>query len=146
MNKPVASRGIKVKYGDAKTVLYSIISTPDMGSEPEMIPTTTLQDNRATGIPGVAGNEALAFGGLIGKFGPPDALPAALVDEYAALRALSQTTAIPWEIEWPDGSKDAWQGYPSVRANGAEVNGALGYTLSVIPITDFTFTPAPSET
>lgn len=145
-NKPIASRGVKLKYGAsaATTVLYSIISTPDLGGAPEMIDVTTLQDSRSVGIPGVAGNDALEFGGLMGKYGAPDALDAALVDEYAALRVLSETTAQYWEIEWPDGSKDAWQGYPSVRANGAEVNGALGYTLSIIPITDFTFTAAPS--
>jgi hypothetical protein len=140
MPTPIASRGIKLKYGTsapASTVLYSLISTPDMGGAPEMIDVTTLADSRRVGLPGVAGNDALEFGGLMGLYGATGT-----TDEYAALRALDPETAYYWELEWPDGSKDTWQGYPSVRANAAEVNAALGYTLSIIPSTDFTFTPA----
>lgn len=144
-NIPVASKGILLSYGDdstAGTKLYSITSTPALGGAPEMIETTTLQDARKVGMPGIAGNDALEFKGNRGKYGAPGAAAGALVDEYAALRALDPTVAKYWKLLWPDGSYDTWQGYPSVAADEAEVNNKLGYTLSIIPITDFTFTPA----
>lgn len=144
-NKPVATRGILLSYGTdstANTKLYSITSTPKLGGAPEMIETTTLQDTRVTGIPGIPGNDALEFKGNIGKYGAPGALETALVDEYAALEALAVDTPLYWKLLWPDGSYHTWQGYPSVSPDEAEVNSKLTYTLTIIPCTDFTFTPA----
>ena len=148
-NKPVAAYGIKIKYGTAAaslTQLYSITSVPEGGGARENIDVTTLADDARVGMPGIKANDALEFNGLKGKFGAKDALPTALVDEYAALKALDSQTAYYWEIEWPDGSKDDWQGYPDVRSASQEINGAPAYILSIIPATGLSTTPAPSGT
>jgi hypothetical protein len=144
MNKPISSIGATLKYGataSPTTRLYSLLSIPEMGGARESIDVTTLADDARVFAPGVRANDALEFTGFKGFYGADGT-----VDEYAALRALSPTAAQYWEITWPDGSKDSWQGYPDCRSSGQEVNGAPTYILNIIPATSLNFTPAPSGT
>lgn len=148
MNKPVSTIGIALKYGTTSsavtTQLYSITNVPDMEGAPEQIDVTTLADSSRKYIPGVKANDALEFEGIKGKFGAEDAEDSALVDEFAALKALSSSTALYWELSYPDGSKHTWQGYPAARSSGSEVNGAATYVLAITPISDISFTAAVS--
>ena len=148
-NEPVQAIGGKLSYGTTSsptTRLWSIIAFPELGGTPEAIDITTLADSARVNIPGVKSNEAMEFTGIKGRYGAPGTAKASLVDEYATLRQLVGTTAYYWEIEWPDGSKDSWQGYPSCRSSGQEVNGAPSYLLSILPATELAFTAAPSGT
>lgn len=146
MNKPVSTIGIALKYGATaaavSTQLYSITNVPDMEGAPEQIDVTTLADSSRKYMPGVKANDALEFEGIKGKFGAEDAQDADLVDEFATLKALPATNALYWELAYPDGSKHTWQGYPSARSSGSEVNGAATYVLSITPISDIAFTAA----
>lgn len=148
MNAPISNIGALLSYSTSSsgtyTPLYSITSVPDLGGDPEQIDVTTIYDGMRKNIPGVKGNDNMEFNGLRGKWGAPNAQTSALVDEYGALAALSETTAYYWKLTYPDGSTHTWGAYPRVRQNGFGVNEALGYTLVLTVITDITYT-APSS-
>lgn len=145
MNKAQSTLGTLLSYGTeagSMSNLYSIVSTPDIGGDPEQIDTTVLYGEYMTSMPGKKSMESMEYTGNCGRYGPPNAEDAALVDEFAALYALDRNTAYLWKETYSDGSSVSYRGYPSVRMSGQEVNGVRQYTLSIMYAGDFSFTPA----
>ncbi len=136
----VSTVGITVSYcttsSGTYTTLYSISRIPELEGAPELLDVTPLSADNRIYTPGVKDNSLLEFEGWKGKYG----VGGTLTDEYTALRALSGSTAYYWKIEYPDGSKNEFQGYPSARDAGAEVNNGLGYILSIVPASGVTYT------
>ena len=145
-NKPIANMGALMGYSTTGageyTNLYSITSVPDLGGDNEQIDVTTIYDSKRVNMPGVESSDDLEFGGLRGKYGPPDAEDSALIDEYETLSKLDEKTAYYWQIKYSDGSAHKWSAYPKVRQSGFAVNEAIGYTLVLTTNSKIEYTPA----
>jgi len=145
-NKPISNIGILLSYATSESGsyinLYSITSIPELGGDNEQIDVTTIFDSKRANMPGVESSDDLTFAGNRGKYGAPDAQESALVDEYAALEALDEKTALYWKLTYPDGSSHKWSAYPKVRQAAVEVNSAVGYNLTLTTNSKIEFTPA----
>lgn len=117
--------------------LIDITDFPDLGSDPEMLETTTLSDRMQTFIMGIMGNEAMTFNTNYDKTG------------YMALKALSneQDYAV-WfgGTEETDGTvtptgaegKFSFKGELSVRVTGGGVNEVRKMAITIAPTTVIT--------
>lgn len=117
--------------------LIDITEFPDLGTDPEMLETTTLSDRMQTFIMGIQGNEAMTFNTNYDHTG------------YKALKALKNKTEgyAVWfggtENEndvTPTGSegKFAFDGQLSVRVTGGGVNEVRGMAITIAPSTIIT--------
>lgn len=120
------------KEGTTYEKLVDIRSYPDLGSEPEMLETTTLSDNMQTFIMGIQGAEAMTFETNYDH------------DNYLALKELERKTEgyAVWmggeETEGgvtPTGSegKFSFMGQLSVRVTGGAVNEVRSMSISIAP-------------
>lgn len=117
--------------------LIDITEFPDLGTDPEMLETTTLSDRMQTFIMGIQGNEAMTFNTNYDHTG------------YKALKALKNKTegyavwfgGIETETDvTPTGSegKFAFDGQLSVRVTGGGVNEVRGMAITIAPSTIIT--------
>ena len=77
MDQAQSTLGTLLSYGsdsESMTSLYSIVSTPDLGGEPEQIDTTVLYGEFMTSMPGKKSMESMEYTGNCGKYGPPTAV------------------------------------------------------------------------
>ncbi|WP_429976661.1 phage tail tube protein [Enterococcus sp. AZ051] len=121
------------KRGNASsfTVVGGLQSTPELGSDPSQVDVTTLADAKMKYIKGLEDSDTLEF--------------ALLYDPqiYDTLDGLAKSgDTIDWQVKFPDGSAFDFKGEASVKMGGAEVNGALTCTLSVIVSDGPDFVPA----
>ena len=115
--------------------LIDIKEFPDLGTDPEMLETTTLSDAMVTLIAGIQGNEGLAFTANYEK------------TSFAALKALEHKTEkyAVWfgagSDDTPDGNlgKFTFDGQLSVRVTGGGVNQVRGMSITIAPSTPIDF-------
>ena len=116
----VLSKGIKLFLGEEE--LTNLQEIPDLGGEAESVEVTTLADEAHMYINGILNyGDSLAFKFLYEK---------AQFTELNGLEGDQQ-----WKVELPDGAACTFKGACSVKMDGAGVNAALTYTLSVKPST-----------
>lgn len=116
----VLSKGIKLFHGD--TELTNLQEIPDLGGEAESVEVTTLADKAHMYINGLLNyGDSLAFKFLYDK------------TQFTTLNALDDEEE--WKVELPDGATCSFSGACSVKLDGAGVNAALTYTLSIKPST-----------
>lgn len=132
--KPAAEGGSTAEYEK----LIDITEFPDLGTDPEMLETTTLSDRMQTFILGIQGNEAMTFNTNYDKTG------------YQALKALKNKEEgfAVWfgGTENADGTvtptgtegKFAFDGQLSVRVTGGGVNEVRGMAITIAPTTVIT--------
>ena len=123
------------KEGSNYEKLIDIRSFPDIGSDPEMLETTTLSDRMQTFIAGIMGSEAMVFETNYDH------------DGYLALKELKGKTEgyAVWfggdeatdGTVTPTGSegKFSFDGQLSVRVTGGGVNEVRGMSISIAPST-----------
>lgn len=119
----VISKGIKLSYknGAAEFVeLTNLQEIPELNGDTEAIEITTLADAAHMYTDGIKNyGDSLAFKFLYET------------DQYLSLVAL--TGVSEWKVELPEGTTCTFGGSSSVKLDGAGVNAALTYTLSVKP-------------
>jgi hypothetical protein len=114
------SKGIKLFLDEQE--LLDLQEIPDLGGEAESVEVTTLADEAHMYINGILNyGDSLAFKFLYVK------------EQFATLNALEGDQN--WKVELPDGATCTFKGACSVKLDGAGVNAALTYTLSVKPST-----------
>lgn len=118
--------------------LLDITEFPDLGTDPEMLETTTTSDRMQTFILGIQGNEALNFNSNYDH------------NEYLALKALERKKEqyAVWfgGVENPDGTvtptgnegRFSFGGELSVRVTGGGVNEVRGMGITIAPNTIIT--------
>jgi hypothetical protein len=123
---------------DSMEKLIDITEFPDLGTDPEMLETTTLSDRMQTFILGIQGNEAMTFNTNYDKTG------------YLALKALKnkEEQFAVWfgGTENDDGTvtptgtegKFSFKGQLSVRVTGGGVNEVRGMAITIAPTTVIT--------
>ncbi len=134
MHKKPGESGAEATYEK----LIDITEFPDLGTDPEMLETTTLSDRMQTFIMGIQGNEAMNFNTNYDKTG------------YMALKALKNKVEgfAVWfgGTENNDGTvtptgtegKFAFDGQLSVRVTGGGVNEVRGMAITIAPTTVIT--------
>lgn len=123
----ILSAGTTLKYrasGGTGTLyeLEVITSTPDIGSEPERVDVTTLKDDKRKYIKGIQDTENLSF-------------PCIYRTEVFAKVKEDEDTGGEYEFEltFPDGAGFDFTGEIATTFSGAEINGALAFTVIIIP-------------
>lgn len=114
----VLSKGIKLSYGE--NVLTDLMEIPELGGDTEAVEITTLDDAAHMYMDGIKNyGDSLAF-----KFLYKEA-------QFTTLNGLKDSQT--WKVELPDGATCSFGGTCSVKLDGAGVNAALTYTLSIKP-------------
>lgn len=119
----ILSKGITLGYKSAEgseyTVLTNLQEIPEIGNTAgEKIDVTVLTDDVKKSITGLGDSaQDLAFKFLHEK------------EQFTALAALEGSQS--WEVSLPDGVKCNFEGTPSLKMDGAGVNAALTYTLTI---------------
>lgn len=123
----------KNSTGDTWEKLIDITEFPDLGTDPEMLETTTLSDRMQTFIMGIQGNEAMTFNTNYDKTG------------FTALKALRNKVEQygVWfgGTEKEDGTvtptgtegKFNFSGQLNVRVTGGGVNEVRGMAITIAP-------------
>jgi hypothetical protein len=120
-----------LKYGataDAVTKLCAIKDYPDLGGEPEMLETTTLDDDIQTFIPGIQQLSAMVFTANYDD------------TEFDTIKA-DERKAGYYALEFGDAGADGkftWQGQHVVYATGGSVNGVREMKIAIAPSTKVT--------
>lgn len=122
----VLSKGITLSYktGEAGefTQLTNLQEIPELGGETEAIEITTLADDAHMYMDGIKNyGDSIAFKFLYEK------------TQFETLVELTGTST--WKVTLPDSTTCTFSGTSSVKLDGAGVNAALGYTLSIKPNT-----------
>lgn len=120
----VLSKGITLSYGEKK--LTNLMEIPELGGDVEAVEITTLADAAHMYMDGIKNyGDSLAFKFLYEK------------DQFVTLNGLVDSQQ--WEVSFPDGAKCSFGGTCSVKLDGAGVNTALTYTLSIKPNSEMTW-------
>ena len=122
----VLSKGITLSYKTSSasdfTQLTNLQEIPDLGGETEAIEITTLADEAHVYMDGIKNyGDSIAFKFLYDK------------TQFETLTGLTGTST--WKVTLPDTTTCTFSGTCSVKLDGAGVNAALGYTLSIKPST-----------
>ena len=120
----VISKGIKLSYkaGEASeyTDLTNLQEIPELGGDVDKIEITVLSDDAHMYTNGIKNyGDSVAFKFLYEK------------EQFTTLNAL--TGECGWKVTLPDETSYTFEGTPSVKLDGAGVNAALTYTLSIAP-------------
>ena len=119
----ILSKGITLGYkaagADTYTILTNLQEIPEIGNTAgEKIDVTVLTDDVKKSITGLGDSaQDLAFKFLHEK------------EQFTALAELEGSQA--WQVTLPDGVTCTFDGTPSLKMDGAGVNAALTYTLTV---------------
>jgi hypothetical protein len=120
----VLSKGITLSYKTSSagdfTQLTNLQEIPDLGGETEAIEITTLADDAHMYMDGIKNyGDSIPF-----KF---------LYDKTQFETLVGLTGTVNWKVTLPDTTTCTFSGTCSVKLDGAGVNAALGYTLSIKP-------------
>lgn len=120
----VLSKGITLSYKTSSagdfTQLTNLQEIPDLGGETEAIEITTLADDAHMYMDGIKNyGDSIPF-----KF---------LYDKTQFETLVGLTGTVNWKVTLPDTTACTFSGTCSVKLDGAGVNAALGYTLSIKP-------------
>ena len=115
----VLSKGIKLSYGE--NVLTNLMEIPELGGDTEAVEITTLDDAAHMYMDGIKNyGDSLAFKFLYEE------------TQFATLNGLKDSQN--WKVSLPeDAGECSFSGTCSVKLDGAAVNAALTYTLSIKP-------------
>lgn len=107
--------------------LIPVKTTPQLGGAPEMLETTTLDDNMQTFINGIQASEAMTF---LANYDSEK------YDELKLLENKTEKYAV-WFGNDGQGSagKFSFQGQLSVFVNDTSVNGVVEMTITIVPST-----------
>lgn len=107
--------------------LIPVKTTPQLGGAPEMLETTTLDDNMQTFINGIQASEAMTF---LANYDSEK------YDELKSLENKTEKYAV-WFGNDGQGSagKFSFQGQLSVFVNDTSVNGVVEMTITIVPST-----------
>ena len=130
---------LMLKSSDTYRKLIDIKEFPDLGSDPEMLETTTLSDKMKTFIFGIQNNEGLKFSANYDKVA------------YQALKQLEDedhdyavwfggTESGGTVTPTGDEGKFSFSGLLSVHATGGNVNEVRGMSITIAPSTAITET------
>ena len=120
----VLSKGSTLSYktgadGDF-TQLTNLQERPDLGGETEAIEITTLADDAHMYMDGIK------------NYG--DSIPFKFLYDKTQFETLTGLTGpVNWKVTLPDTTTCTFSGTCSVKLDGAGVNAAIGYTLSIKP-------------
>lgn len=122
----VLSKGITLSYKTGAagefTQLTNLQEIPELGGETEAIEITTLADDAHMYMDGIK------------NYG--DSIPFKFLYEKTQFETLVELTGTStWKVTLPDSTTCTFSGTSSVKLDGAGVNAALGYTLSIKPNT-----------
>ena len=122
------SKGITLTYNES--VLTNLQEIPDLGGEAEAVEVTTLADSAHMYINGILNyGDSLAFKFLYEE------------EQFMTLTNAGDESGA-WVVTLPDGMKCSFTGTHSVKLDGAGVNAALTYTLSVKPDSEMVWSNA----
>ncbi|ALV20762.1 phage tail tube protein [Carnobacterium antarcticum] len=114
------------------TTIDEVTSIPDIGSEPERVDVTTLADSNRKYIKGLQDQDNLTFAAVYRK------------TVFNTLKAAEKLdTVYDWKITYPDGTSFTFTGSFSTIYSGAEINGALAFSIVVVVSKGPDFVPAP---
>lgn len=122
----ILSAGTTLRYRQGSSGewydLEVITSTPDVGSEPERVDVTTLADDKRKYIKGIEDSENLTF-------------PCVYRTEVFAKVKEDEDDGgqYQFQLTYPDRAGFDFAGEIATTFSGAEINGALAFTLIVIP-------------
>lgn len=127
----ISSYNAKLMHGTGETPTWAqlvpVKTTPQLGGAPEMLETTTLDDNMQTYINGIQSSEAMSFTTNYDS------------DKYDELKLLENKTEkyAVWFGNDGNGSagKFSFSGQLSVFVNETAVNGIIEMTITVVPST-----------
>lgn len=128
----ILSEGTKlsVKETSAFVEVAGVKGIPQIGTDPERVDVTTLANKKRAYIAGLQDVDNLEF---------------AIVYQtrnFTKIHALVEKKAqAEFQIEYPDGMIVTFKGEPSFKFSGAEVNGALEFSLVVVVSEGPTFAP-----
>lgn len=113
--------------GSSWQQLIPVKTTPQLGGAPEMLETTTLDDNMQTFINGIQASEAMTF---LANYDSEK------YDELKLLENKTEKYAV-WFGNDGQGSagKFSFQGQLSVFVNDTSVNGVVEMTITIVPST-----------
>lgn len=110
--------------------LTVITATPDIGSDPERVDVTTLDDTERRYIKGIQDQENLAFPCVYRK------------EDFVKLKQAADAGGLhEFQLTYPDGTGYNVTGELSVVMSGTEINAALAFVVTIIPNSKLTFVP-----
>lgn len=121
------------------TVISSMQTTPDMGSEPEKVDVTTFDQKKYKRyIPGLMDPGSMTF---------------EFIDETTNFNAAynaekgsgGNTAKNSYELSYPDGSKYTWEGEHRTYMISAAVGDPLKFAISCTPSSELTYTPGSAS-
>lgn len=125
------------KSGGGYEKLIDITEFPDLGTDPEMLETTTLSDRMQTFIMGIQGNEAMTFNTNYDLTGFK-ALSALKGKEEGYAIWFGGTETATDVTPTGDEGKFKFDGQLSVRVTGGGVNEVRGMAITIAPSTIIT--------
>lgn len=138
--------GTKFFYGegtDGETVpstyteLKGVQTIPELGATPEKIDTTTLADKYKTSVNGVQDLGELSFQFIYTK------------EYFKACKTACEAPVSPkvrwFKVEFPDGLKFEFPASATLIMGGAEVNGALSFSMALALAGNMKITEAGAE-
>lgn len=120
----VLSKGTVLSYKSAAAFvpIAGVKSVPQIGSDPERIDVTTLDDAKRKYISGLQDTENLEFAVIY------QTTNFSTFQTFAA----TATDATEFELAYPDGMKVTFSGKPSVKINATEVNAAMEFSITIV--------------
>lgn len=120
----LAATGSKLEMstdGTEFTVVGGIKTIPDIGSDPESIDVTTLEDTKKKSVPGIENTSTLAFTFVYKG-----------ANFATALKNAGDNKQYNWRVTYPDGMTAKFTGSYTIKMGNIAVNGALEYTISIV--------------
>ena len=118
--------------------LVDITEFPDLGTDPEILETTTLSDNMQTFIMGIHGNESLVFNANYDFKTYQNIKALELKDRLYAVWIGGEKDSEGKLVPTGSSGKYMFHGQLSVRVTGGGVNEILGMSISIAPSTVIT--------
>lgn len=128
------SKNIKLAYKLVSTFtnLPDVMEIPDLGGSIEKIETTVLSDSNKKYINGLKDYGDISFKFLY------ENTP---TSSFRILNGLEAAGLVQeWQVEFPDGTKFTFFGFPSVSVDSVGVNAPLTYTLNIAVSSAITIT------
>lgn len=122
------TKGIELAYatasGGSYTKIDSLISTPDLGGDPNNIDVTTLDDGNYRYIPGLLDYGSLDFTFLYDN--------SSAESNYRILRGLEESgDVIYWQLTFPDGTAFTFSGQVTTKVSGGEPDNRIEFVASI---------------
>lgn len=119
------TKGTKLAFKSSAEMEFvevaAVKTIPDIGSDPEKVDVTSLEDGKKKSISGLQDSTNLAFGVVYkGE------------NFYQLLDKQGTDKQYDWKITYPDGLTVTFKGAFSLKLGNAEVNKSMDYTITVV--------------